>query len=124
MLFRSESLAKLGLLHKMVVAQCDLDDGVKDGIIDDPLRCDFDPARDLAPLMCANDVNGPGCFTRRQVEVLRLAARGLTTQQIADRLSISSKTADHHIQNIYAKTGVRGRTAIALFAIEHGIVLD
>jgi predicted ArsR family transcriptional regulator len=44
--------------------------------------------------------------------VLHLAAR-LTTQQIADRLSISAKTADHHIQHIYTKIGVSTRAAAA-----------
>src|SRR5437016_3921572 len=41
----------------------------------------------------------PGGLTRREVEVLRLAARGLTTRDIAGRLVISPKTADHHIQH-------------------------
>src|SRR5262249_13185817 len=39
----------------------------------------------------------PGNLSRREVDVLRLAAKGLTTSQIADRLYISTKTADHHI---------------------------
>jgi DNA-binding CsgD family transcriptional regulator len=56
------------------------------------------------------------------VEVLRLAARGLTTRQIADRLYISPKTADHHIQHIYAKIGVSTRAAAALWAMQSTIV--
>jgi DNA-binding CsgD family transcriptional regulator len=46
----------------------------------------------------------PGGLTRREGDVLLLAARGLTTQQIADRLYISTKTVDHHIQHIYSAT--------------------
>jgi DNA-binding CsgD family transcriptional regulator len=42
----------------------------------------------------------PGGLSRREVDVLRLAARGLTTRQIADQLVIAPKTADHHIQHI------------------------
>ena len=64
----------------------------------------------------------PGGLTRREVEVLRLAARGLTTGQIADRLYISPKTADHHIQHIYGKIRVSTRAAAALWAMEHAVV--
>jgi len=64
----------------------------------------------------------PGGLSRREVDVLRLAARGLTTQQIADRLFISSKTADHHIQHIYTKIGVSTRAAAALWATQHAVV--
>jgi HD-GYP domain-containing protein (c-di-GMP phosphodiesterase class II) len=64
----------------------------------------------------------PGGLTRREVDVLRLAARGLTTQQIADRLNISAKTADHHIQHIYTKIGVSTRAAAALWATQHAFV--
>jgi DNA-binding CsgD family transcriptional regulator len=64
----------------------------------------------------------PGGLTRREVEVLRLAARGMTTQDIAGRLSISPKTADHHIQHIYGKIGVSTRAAAALWAMQHTVV--
>jgi DNA-binding CsgD family transcriptional regulator len=64
----------------------------------------------------------PAGLTAREAEVLRLLALGLTTRQVADRLVISAKTADHHVQHIYAKLGVSTRGAAALFAIEHGIL--
>ncbi len=64
----------------------------------------------------------PAGLTAREVEVLRLAARGLTTRQIAESLGISAKTADHHIQHVYAKTGVSSRGAVALWAMEKGLV--
>jgi len=54
--------------------------------------------------------------------VLILAARGLTTQEIADELYISPKTADHHIQHIYTKIEVSTRAAAALWAMQNGIV--
>jgi HD-GYP domain-containing protein (c-di-GMP phosphodiesterase class II) len=66
--------------------------------------------------------SNPGGLTRREVDVLRLAARGLTTRQIADRLYISAKTADHHIQHIYGKIGVSTRAAAALWAMQHTVV--
>jgi HD-GYP domain-containing protein (c-di-GMP phosphodiesterase class II)/DNA-binding CsgD family transcriptional regulator len=64
----------------------------------------------------------PGGLTRREVDVLRLAAKGLTTREIADRLSISPKTADHHIQHIYGKINVSTRAAAALWAMQHTVV--
>ncbi len=64
----------------------------------------------------------PGGLTRREVDVLRLAARGLTTREIGDRLFISPKTADHHIQHIYGKIGVSTRAAAALWAMQHTVV--
>ena len=64
----------------------------------------------------------PGGLSRREVDVLRLAAKGLTTQQIGDRLFISPKTTDHHIQHIYNKIGVSTRAAAALWAMQNAIV--
>lgn len=64
----------------------------------------------------------PGGLTAREAEVLRLLALGLTTKAVAERLVISPKTADHHIQHIYAKIGVSTRGAATLFAIEQGIL--
>jgi HD-GYP domain-containing protein (c-di-GMP phosphodiesterase class II) len=64
----------------------------------------------------------PAGLTAREAEVLRLIALGMTTKQAADRLVISAKTADHHVQHVYSKIGVSTRGAAALFAIEHGIL--
>ena len=47
---------------------------------------------------------------------------GYTTREIADRLFISPKTADHHIQHIYGKIGVSTRAAAALWAMQHAVV--
>jgi HD-GYP domain-containing protein (c-di-GMP phosphodiesterase class II) len=64
----------------------------------------------------------PGGLSHREVDVLRLAAKGLTTQEIADRLFISPKTADHHIQHIYNKITVSTRAAAALWAMQNALV--
>ncbi|MFY0681590.1 MAG: HD domain-containing protein [Thalassovita sp.] len=66
----------------------------------------------------------PFGLTRREAQVIACLARSETTPQIAARLGISAKTADHHIQSIYSKTGVRGRAQIAMLAIEHGLGSD
>jgi HD-GYP domain-containing protein (c-di-GMP phosphodiesterase class II) len=64
----------------------------------------------------------PAGLSDREVEVLHLAARGLTTKAIAEELYISPKTADHHIQHVYTKIGVSTRAAAALWAMEHELV--
>ena len=69
-----------------------------------------------------NRAKHPGGLSAREVDVLRLAARGLTTKEVADRLFISPKTADHHIQHIYNKIGVSTRAAAALWAAQHAVV--
>lgn len=64
----------------------------------------------------------PAGLSEREVEVLRLVARGQTNKQIAGQLSISAKTVQHHISHVYAKVGVSTRAGAALFASEHGIL--
>jgi len=64
----------------------------------------------------------PGGLSRREVDVLRLAAKGLTTREIGERLFISTKTADHHIQHVYTKIGVSTRAAAALWAMQNAVV--
>jgi HD-GYP domain-containing protein (c-di-GMP phosphodiesterase class II) len=61
-------------------------------------------------------------LTAREVEVLRLAARGLTTGEIAAELVISPKTADHHIQHVYGKIGVSSRAAAMLWAMQNAVL--
>jgi HD-GYP domain-containing protein (c-di-GMP phosphodiesterase class II) len=61
-------------------------------------------------------------LTERELEVLRLIARGSATKEVAARLGISAKTADNHVQSIYAKTGVATRAGATLFAIEQGLL--
>jgi HD-GYP domain-containing protein (c-di-GMP phosphodiesterase class II) len=63
----------------------------------------------------------PAGLTDREAEVLALVARGLMTKQIGQQLGISPKTADQHIQNVYAKIGVSTRAAATLFATRHGL---
>lgn len=64
----------------------------------------------------------PVDLTQRQVEVLRLVAAGNSNRDIAKRLVISSRTAEHHVQDIYGKIGVSTRAGAALFAMEHGLL--
>ncbi len=69
-------------------------------------------------------ITWPANLTEREVQVLRLAARGKSNREIADALFISPKTADHHVQHIYAKIGVSTRAGAAIFAMEHDLIRD
>jgi HD-GYP domain-containing protein (c-di-GMP phosphodiesterase class II) len=64
----------------------------------------------------------PAGLTQRELEILRLLARGLLNKQIAQRLDITPKTVGNHVEHIYAKIGVSSRAAAALFAAEHGLL--
>lgn len=65
---------------------------------------------------------GPAGLTPREIEVLALIARGASTRQVARRLAITPKTAETHIERIYAKTGASTRSTATLFALQHGLL--
>ena len=60
--------AKLSLLAEKIYGQCDEKDGVKDGLIDDPRKCQFCPSCDLP--QCAAGADKPDCFTAAQLSAL------------------------------------------------------
>lgn len=64
----------------------------------------------------------PSGLTERQVQVLRLVAAGVSNPGIAERLGISRRTAEHHVQDVYLKIGLSTRAGAALFAMEHGLL--
>ncbi len=66
----------------------------------------------------------PGGLSDREVEVLALVAAGCSNPDIAERLFISRRTAEHHVQHIYAKIGVSTRAGAALFAVEHDLLVS
>jgi HD-GYP domain-containing protein (c-di-GMP phosphodiesterase class II)/DNA-binding CsgD family transcriptional regulator len=65
---------------------------------------------------------GPAGLTAREVEVLCLAARGLSNKQIAERLVITRKTAGNHLEHIYTKIAVTNRAEASLYAMKHGLL--
>ncbi len=94
-------------------------DGVRSG--------EFDGQAVEAVLHAAGDRTGanaralPAGLTHREVEVLRLLARGLTNPQIGESLTISPRTAQQHIRHIYDKIDVSTRAAATLFVAEHDL---
>lgn len=60
-------------------------------------------------------------LTDREMEVLRLIAKGKSNQDVADELYIGIKTVKFHVTNILAKLGVEDRTQAAIYAFKHGL---
>jgi len=60
-------------------------------------------------------------LTEREIEVLRLLAKGLNNTDISDRLFLSEGTVRNHVSAILAKLGVSDRTQAAVIAIQHGL---
>jgi DNA-binding CsgD family transcriptional regulator len=63
----------------------------------------------------------PAGLTSREVEVLGLAAAGMTSAQIAKELFLSPRTVEAHLASIYHKLGVTSRAGATRFALEHGL---
>ena len=69
-------------------------------------------------------LGGPTGLTAREVEVLKLVARGLSNKEIAGRLVISPKTVANHVEHIYSKIDASTRAAASLFAMQQGLLPD
>jgi DNA-binding CsgD family transcriptional regulator len=89
------------------------------GLESDAVRCVLVAAGQ--PLKKARPAR-PAQLTERELDVLRLIARGHSIKQMAQQLTISPKTVDTHIQHIYEKVGVSTRAGATLFAIEHDLL--
>ncbi|MFI6512713.1 response regulator [Streptosporangium sp. NPDC050855] len=88
----------------------------------------FDPAiqRRLAEAVAGNRraPDLPDGLTRREAEVLRLIAEGRSNAEIAGTLFISEATVKTHINNLFAKAGLRDRAQAVTYAFRHGLVPD
>ncbi|NEB80167.1 helix-turn-helix transcriptional regulator, partial [Streptomyces sp. SID14478] len=56
---------------------------------------------------------GLGELTPQQLRIARCVAEGATNREVARRLSVSPRTVDHHLRNVFARLGVRSRTELA-----------
>jgi two-component system, NarL family, response regulator LiaR len=63
-------------------------------------------------------------LTERELEVLRLIARGSNNREIADQLVISEKTVKTHVSSILGKLHLVDRTQAAIYALRHGLAPD
>ncbi|WP_306990874.1 response regulator [Amycolatopsis thermophila] len=66
----------------------------------------------------------PPRLTERETDVLRLVAKGLTARQIAERLVLSHRTVENHVQSTLRKLQLHNRVELARYAIEHGLDKD
>ncbi|MFE5888762.1 response regulator [Streptomyces sp. NPDC002285] len=75
------------------------------------------------PAPVASDADQPGApqLTERETEVLRLVAKGLSYKQIAERLVISHRTVQNHVQNTLGKLQLHNRVELVRYAIERGL---
>jgi DNA-binding NarL/FixJ family response regulator len=80
------------------------------------------PEREVPTTTPSSAAEHPAGLTSREVEVLGLVAEGLTNAQVAQRLYLSPRTIQRHLNSIYHKLGVGSRTAATRFALEHNIV--
>jgi DNA-binding CsgD family transcriptional regulator/predicted negative regulator of RcsB-dependent stress response len=81
-----------------------------------------DAAAALMRSLGARGRTGPrslGSLSRRETEVLRLLGEGLSNRELADRLFISPKTAEHHVSRIYGKLGLKSRAEAAAYAVRN-----
>ena len=59
-------------------------------------------------------------LSTREIEIIELVAEGLTNQEIAERLTISKRTVDNHVSNVFTKTRSKNRVALLNWAMDHG----
>ena len=74
--------------------------------------------------LAGSDRSGPAvpALTERETDVLRLVAKGLTARQIGERLGVSHRTVETHVQSTLRKLQLHNRVQLARYAIEQGIV--
>ncbi len=72
--------------------------------------------------MITGEVPNPAniALSAREMEIIDLVADGLTNQEIAERLTISKRTVDNHVSNMFTKTGSKNRVALLNWAMDHG----
>ncbi|MFD9726879.1 response regulator [Streptomyces sp. NPDC059072] len=99
-------------------------EGVRAAMAGDTLISPQITVRLLSRLTQAGPVARPTAhpLTGRELEIVRLVARGLTNAEIGAELFISAGTAKTHIANVQSKLGARNRVGIAAWAWEHGLV--
>ncbi|MFG2832774.1 response regulator [Streptomyces sp. NPDC048434] len=73
------------------------------------------------PAPATSDEPGAPQLTDRETEVLRLVAKGLSYKQIAERLVISHRTVQNHVQNTLGKLQLHNRVELVRYAIERGL---
>ncbi len=133
--------ASLGLPARLVMA-ADVYRALREPRAHRPARSAAEASRELRAMAAAGRVCGraaawvleaaggaptrkghwPRGLSDREVEVLRLAAIGRTYREVGELLGVSPRTAQRHVMNVYDKVGVSSRAALALFAVDSGLL--
>lgn len=87
---------------------------IKEAIVNDTLLKQTSHNGEYAP--------GLEALSKREIEIVKLLAKDLSTHEIADQLCLSTHTIETHRKNILAKLGVRSAVGVVRFAIEHNLV--
>lgn len=87
------------------------------GIVDRSI----DPQRNFE-VTCRFPMAASVTLTPRETDVIRLLVEGLSNKEIAQRLFISPRTVNYHLDNVYSKLDVNSRTEAAIYALRHGWV--
>jgi DNA-binding CsgD family transcriptional regulator len=91
----------------------------------DPIRVPAQVGAELGLAALPDDtqeaIPRPPQLTEREIEILRPVAKGVSYKQIAERLVISHRTVQNHVQNTLTKLQLHNRVQLARYAIEHGL---
>lgn len=110
-LVKSASVAELlDAVRRTAVGDPVFTPGLAGLVLGEYRRMADEPTSDTAPQL-----------TDRETDVLRLVAKGMTSRQIAGRLSLSRRTVDNHVQATLRKLQLHNRVELARYAIEHGL---
>ena len=77
-------------------------------------------ARQLAMVLDEATNSSHISLSAREMEIIQLVAGGLTNQDIAQKLTISKRTVDNHVSNMFTKTGSKNRVALLNWAMDNG----
>ncbi len=77
--------------------------------------------QDPEPTLRGSRAVSPGGLTRREVDVVKLVASGMSNREIADQLWVSQATAISHMRNIMTKLELDSRSAVAVWAVRNGL---
>jgi DNA-binding CsgD family transcriptional regulator len=78
----------------------------------------FDPSR----VSVSRNTDALSPLSAREREVAALLAQGLSNRDIAERLVVSERTAENHVQHVLNRLGLRSRAQVAAWAVEHGVI--
>lgn len=115
-----ESVTKIDILRDAVIDQCDALDNITDGLLSDPMSCNFDPARDLSEWMCPAGVDADDCFTGPQLKLIQDFYRGPQDSngvQLMPGLEFGSEYG--WARNVYANAGNNMTPFRLIYGLDH-----